>query len=383
MLDRSTVDRLRGIDTDGHSIVSLYLGLSPGLDQLRSITTRLKALVRPLRDLADSGDLSEEEARWLRADLDVVVGMADRVGADPGRGAAIFVSSAIGLDEHLSLPIPVRDRAVVGGVAYLGPLEAVLDHFHRYCAVVVDRRTASIYRFYLGELESWEEIAEEEVRKDNYGGFSGYDEQRVRGHAEVVAQRLFRTAVDRVEELRKEGRFEVLVVGGNQANVDGFLAELPATLSARLAGTFTIDPGTASPADVRGHCREQARAYDRRVDKVMVEELMDAAGAGARAVLGLDRALDAANQKAIDRLLIDAVETIPGVVCTECGWLAKVGGSCDACGAATAVVPDLFDSIAEAARADGGTVRYVLAATPLGRMEVGATVRFPVAGLRT
>jgi len=259
----------------------------------------------------------------------------------------------------------------------------VLDHFHRYCAVVIDRRTASIYRFYMGELESWEEIAEEEVRKDNYGGFAGYAEQRVRAHAGVVAQRLFRTTADRVEELRKESTFDMLVVGGNQANVDGFVAELPATLSDRLVGTFTLDPGTASPADIRGHCREQARAYDRRLDEAMVEELMDAAGVGVRAVLGLDRALDAANQKAIDRLLIDAVDTLPGVVCTGCGWLAKVGGSCVACGAATAVVPDLFDSIAEAARADGGTVRYVLAATPLGRMEVGATVRFPVAGLRT
>jgi hypothetical protein len=42
-------------------------------------------------------------------------------------------------------------------------------------------------------------------------------------------------------------------------------------------------------------------------------------------------------------------------------------------------VADLFDAAAEATRAGGGTVRYVLAETPLGRFAAGAIVRFAVA----
>jgi hypothetical protein len=44
-------------------------------------------------------------------------------------------------------------------------------------------------------------------------------------------------------------------------------------------------------------------------------------------------------------------------------------------------VADLFDAAAEAVRAGGGSVRYVLAETQLRRFEAGAMTRFPVASI--
>jgi peptide subunit release factor 1 (eRF1) len=376
LLDRSTVERLRGADTAGHPVVSVYLGLGPDPDQLRSITTRLKALVHPLRE-----GTKGEDARALRQDLEEVVAMADRVGADLGRGAALFVCSAAGLAEHVSLPAPVRDRAVVDTTPYLGPLEAMLAHFHRYCAVVIDRRLASIYRFHMGALESWEVMGEEEIRKDNYGGFAGYAEQRVRARAGTVARRLFRRVATRLGELYRAGEYDLLAVGGHPANVNGLVAELAPDLPARLAGTFTIDPRTATTTEIEAHCRALAEGHDREADLRLVEELMEAAGARGRGVLGLDRVLDAANQQAIDLLLLDAGETVPGVACPSCGWLARSGEECAACGATTRWVADLYDAAAEAARTRGGSVRYVLAETTLRHFEAGATTRFPVASV--
>jgi peptide subunit release factor 1 (eRF1) len=382
LLDRSTIDRLRSIDTAGQPVVSLYLGLEPDRDQLRSITTRLKALVNPLRERLDSSDVAEDEARILQRDLDEALAMASRIGVDLGRGAAIFLSSGAGLSEHLSLPMRVRDRAVIDVSPYLGPLEAMLDRFHRYCAIVIDRRVASVYRFHLGVLESWEEFAEEEVRKDNFGGFEGFAERRVRGHAETVARRLYRAAAARLAELWRDDAFDLLVVGGSQANVDALVGELAPDLLPRLAGTFVVDPRTTTPVEIRDRCREVAAAYDRRLDEEHVAQLLEVAGSRSRGVLGLDRAIDAANQKAIDLLLVDASEVVPGVQCTECGWLARSGDDCAACGMATRSVPDLYDAIAEQARADGGSVRYLIGDTPLSEIEIGAIVRFAVAGLR-
>jgi peptide subunit release factor 1 (eRF1) len=376
LLDRSTVERLRSADTAGHPVVSAYLGFGPDRDQSRLIATRLKALVHPLRE-----EIGGEGARSLRQDLEAVVGMADRVSADPGRGAALFVCSAGGLAEHVSLPAPVRDRAVVDRTPYLGPLEAMLAHFHRYCAVVVDRRLASIYRFYMGALESWEVMGEEEIRKDNYGGFAGFAEQRVRAHAGTVARRLFRRVAARLGELYRAGEYDLLAIGGQLGNVNGLVAELPPELAGRLGGTFVVDPRTATPMEIRDHCRALAEEYDREADLRLVEELMEAAGARGRGVLGLDRVLDAANQQAIDLLLLDAGETVPGVACPACGWLARAGPACAACGGPTRRVADLYDAAAEAARAGGGSVRYVLAETTLRHVEAGAMTRFPVASV--
>jgi len=261
---------------------------------------------------------------------------------------------------------------------YLGPLEAMLAHFRRYCAVVADRRLASIYRFYMGALESWEQMAEEEVRKRNFAGFAGLAEHRSRGRAGEVARRHYRAVGARLAELSRAGEFDLLALGGNQSSVDGLAAELPADLAAVLAGTFVVDPRTATPAEIRDRCEALAREYEGRADEKAVVDLMEAAGSRSRGVLGLDRVLDAANQHAIEMLLLDAGDTVPGVACPACGWLARTAAACPACGAATRRVADLFDAAAEATRSGGGTVRYVLAPTPLAHFEAGAQVRFPV-----
>jgi len=381
LLDRSTVERLRGADTAGHPVVSLYVGLGPDLDQRRAVPTRLKALTHPRREAA--AEWGEEAVGEIRRDLDRAVAMADQITADLGRGAALFVCSAVGLEEHVSLPAPVRDRAVVDTSPYLGPLEAMLAHFRRYCAVVVDRRLASIYRFCMGALESWEVMAEEEVRKGNFGGFAGYAEHGASRRAGEVARRHFRRVAARLSELSRSGEFDLLALGGNPANVDGVAAELPPDLAAVLAGTFVVDPRTATAADIRRHCEALAEEYDRGVDEGLVTDLLDAAGSRRRGVLGLDRVLDAVNQHAVELLLLDAGDTVPGVACPACGWLARQGASCASCGAATRRVADLFDAAAEGVRAAGGTVRYVLAATELRHFEAGATVRFAVAGIET
>jgi peptide chain release factor subunit 1 len=381
VLDRETIDRLRLVDTGGAPVVSIYLGLDSDLGELRAIPARLKGLVAPLRELADSGRLGPERSKRLRDDLSMAMDMAERARADLGRGVAIFVGGAAGLREHVSLPVAVRDRAVADTSPYLGPLEAVLAHFHRYCAVVVGRRSVSIYRFFMGTLESWEELAAEEGGKDNYGGFQGYDEQRSRSRAEVAARRFFRGISDRVGALT--GEFDLLVVGGNQANVDGLVAELGQSLRDRLAGTFTVDPGTTSPSEVRDWCRSLAAAYELEQDAALVADVTDAAASGDRAVIGLDRVLDAVNQRAVDLLLVAVDETIPGVCCVDCGWLMRTGSLCAACGEGTRPAADLVDSAAEATRASGGRVRYLIGPARPDRFRLAATVRFPVPSMRS
>jgi len=380
VLDRSTIDRLRDFDTGGMPVLSVYLNIGTDLGDLRAVPARLKAALRPVRELADSGSLGAAAARSLKADLDAVREAAASAASHRGGSMALFLCDGAGISERVSLPGPVRDRAIADRTPYLGPLEAMLAHFRRYCAVIADRRTASIYRFGMGELEAWEAIGEEEVRKDNYGGFDGREERGVRAHAEVVARRLFQATADRLATLLRDGEFDLLMVGGNQANVDGVVAELAPDVKPRLAGTFVVDPGTTSPAAVLVRCVECATSHEEVAAAGEVAALLDAAGAGDRAVLGIDDVIAAANQRAIARLLVGATGTESGVACADCGWLARQGSLCGFCGEATAPVPDLADGIAEKARADGSAVHYVLGETALGHAQVGALLRFPISG---
>jgi peptide subunit release factor 1 (eRF1) len=344
------------------------------MEELRTIPTRLKAMVGEAR-AAVNGD----RARQLHRDLDEVQAMAVELGNDLGRGSALFLSSDLGLREHVVLPAPVRDRLVVDPSPYLGPLQAIYDHFHRYAAVVVARRGASVYRFHMGELQSWEEIAADEpIRKDNYGGFAGYAEQRVRSHADEVAKRLFRTVAERVTDLHRTGAFDLLVVGGSRVSTASLIAELPRNVVAALAGTFSVDVHTATPSEIRDHCREVAAAYDHESDLAAVADLVDTALGGGRAALGTDAVRKAVNRGAVDRLLVAVDASEPGVVCPECGAVDLAPEWCELCGTQTRPIADLVDGIAERARATGASVRYILGDSPLADHGVGATLRFRV-----
>ena len=377
MLTREAVDRIRILEGGRHPVLSLYLGLRPGVGELSSVPARLKDLLGPLP--AAAGSLGRAETASLRDDIAAVRGMTDRIASDLGRGVAIFRSSGAGIDEYVSLPAPMRDRALLAARPYVRPLDTTLEHFHRYCSVVIRMRKSSIFRFYMGHLETWEEMAEDEIRKQNFGGFGGYEEGRVRRHAGEVARRHYRETATRLTAMSKEAPFDLLLVGGPQAHVDGLIDALPAELVRRLAGRFTIDPHTMTPAVVQTACEDLSADYDREQQKASVTRMLDTAASGGLAVAGIEPVLIAVNHKAVATLMLQAGSSRPGFRCVDCAWLAGADhGVCPSCGGALAVVPDLLDAMSDAVRNSGGGVRNVLTETPLMTHEAGALLRFAV-----
>lgn len=375
-MDQSSIDRLRQMDTLGFPVLSVYVNLQPGPGSLRTVPARIKDLLAGVEDAA--ADLPREHRLSLRADVAALENDIGRFGADLGRAVVIFRSNGAGIDQQFVLPGPVRDRAVVDTVAYLRPLEAMIEYYSRYCVAVVGRRFASIFRFSMDQLETWEEMRDQEIRKANFGGFAGYEEQRVRAHADDVAAKHYKTVAGRLAELkRSDGGFDLLIVGGPDQHVEGTIAALPPDVAALVAGEFTIDPGTMTPATVLDHARIVAAAWEESEEQRLVAELLDAASAGGRAVLGIEAVCPVVNQRAVDVLYVQAGGTKPGTVCTGCGRVSsELGEACADCGAPTRVVPDVIDRLSESVRAAGGSVRHILNPGPLSEYEVGARLRY-------
>ncbi len=380
MIDHGHLERLRSFDSDGQPVVTVYLGVDPGRGELRSVTPRLKDLLASVRVEAASLDRDAEKA--VRADADRILGMARRIGDQQGHGVAVFSSSAHGLLDLVALPAGVRDRAVLDIRPYLAPVEAMLEELRRACTVVLDRRRAEIHRFDGGELEAWEQLDAEELRKSNYGGFAGYEERRVRTHADEVAHRHYRDTAARLAELLRDDGFDLLVVGGQAENVDGLVAELSPELAARLAGTFAVDTHTVTPAIVAEHCRQVMDGYEAREHAELADRVLEVAKGGGLAAVGLAPVLAAVNQRAVDLLVVAADDSVEGTECPSCGWLADEStAACPACGEAPRRVPDLVDAMASAVRSAGGSARHLLSDTPLDGDRVGALLRFPVPAL--
>ena len=378
VLEQASIDRLRGTTTGDYPVLSLYVNLEPGPESLRTVPARIKDLLAHAEE--GSATLPRSQRVSIRSDIQSLLGDIGRFGSDLGRSVAIFRSNGAGLDEYLTLPGPVRDRAIVDTVAYLRPLEAMIEHYQRFCVAVVGRRLASIFRFSMGELETWEEMRDEEVRKANYGGFSGYDEQHVRARSDEMVTKHYRHVGSRLADLRRsEGGFDLLILGGSDAHVAGTLEELPPDVTNVLAGSFTIDPGTMTPAIVLARASDIAEEWERETDQRLVAELFDIAASGGAATLGLAGVCAAVNRRAVDVLFVQVGHAIPGSTCTECGWVSyQMEPECPLCDATLSRVPDLVDRLGESVRSAGGTVRHILNEGPLTEVEVGARLRYSI-----
>ncbi len=380
MIDPDVVERLLHFSSEDAPVLSVYLGVSADPGELRGVETRLNSMLKPVRELGESDALGHAERESLRHDHDRVLEVANRARELEGRGIAIFACQHAGLWEEIVIPCLVRDRAVVDATPYLRPIFAVLDESHRYCVVVVDREQAWIYEFYMGELEDASRVRGRALRKPDYaGGWQGYKEHAVHDKAQQLARRHYRDTAARVDEFMRRTGAELLVLGGHEETVAEFRHFLPNQLQSRIAGSFSVDPGTMSPGQVRERADEVVDAYERDEERRLVDEALERVAAGGLGATGLEWCLTATNEHAIQLLLVHDDEQGPGRVCDNCGWLGLEGEECPICGQRTREAPDVIDEMAATVVDTSGRVEHVYADTPLSQLVAAAFLRFPVA----
>lgn len=174
------------------------------------------------------------------------------------RAVASFSCSGRGMLENVELPRPVRDRHVVDATAWVRPLLAVLDEYHRCRVVVVDRARARFFDLYLGEVvECPDRLQDPTLRTPDYA--AGMRERTVHNKAELLAKRHYRAVAERLDEEARRHEFDIVAVGGHDHEIPEFLDHLPAAVRERVAGTFSV------------HLREDALGMIRRRAEQVVE----------------------------------------------------------------------------------------------------------------
>jgi peptide chain release factor subunit 1 len=371
------VERIRQFDSTTYPVLSVYLNRVGRPGERTAAGARLTELLRPTRDVTESTELTHEAVMSLRSDLKAVAAMADRIDADPAPGVAIFSCHGADWFEYISLPRSVWDVATIGQRPYLRPLRFAETEFRSVAAIFEPRR--SIVFMKRGDrFDQAGEVIEEAVRKSNYGGFSGYEERGVRSHADAVVQRHYKETADLVFRLHQREGFDFLFLGGHHETIEEASKLLHPYLKSRLAGSFVIDTHTLTPALVRDQLEvlEQEAVAAREAGRV--RDLLDTAGAGGAAVLGLSDVLKAVNARAIDRLIVSGSFAKEGAVCDTCGWLSRNGSDCPVCGSVTRRTDDVVDEIIEATIGESGEVLQVSIASPLDQQAIGALLRFPL-----
>ena len=377
LLSAETIGRIVRFDGGGLPVVSLYFAISPDRRGRRALASQVTSLLHRIRPQAEDRSLERDARMSLRRDIEQIAAAAHRGDWDPG-GLALFSCSGAGFYEEVPLPRPVRDRAVVDATPWTRAMLAVLDEYHRCCVVVIDRKSARIWELYQQSIEEVTGLDDESPRKPDFAGWAGYAEHGVRNRADELAKRHYRRSATAAERVFRARGCEILAVGGHQEELPHFLEFVPRALRPRIAGTFSIDPQTATPASVRDQAGGVVDRYERDEERRLVAEVMETAAAGGLAAVGLEPCLWAGSIAAVGQLLVEEGAVAPGVVCDACGWLALEAGRCALCGRPTRSTPDVIDELVESVIEEAGAVEHVLADTALKESRVAASLRFPL-----
>ena len=377
MITAETLHRIIQFDPHELPVVSLYVPVPAEPGERSQLRSRVASLVDRIRPVAEDPALSREARLSVRRDLTRIETLLTEERWLP-RGMALFLCSGAGLFEKVRLPRSVRDRVVVDATPWVRPLAAVLDEYHRTLVAVIDEKSADLWELFQSDVRHLSAVEDQALRKPHYGGWYGLDEHRVRNKSEELAKKHFVHVAQVIADLFSGSDYELLVIGGHDAEVARFQGFLPARLRQSVVGTFTVDARTANERDIRLLASELVERYERDEERRKVVEVMERAAAGQPAALGLAACLWAATTADVQELLVHDDLTTPGVVCPECGWLGEAGDVCPVCGAEPRHEDDIIDELVEKVIDDGGSIEHVEAETELAAHVVAALLRFPL-----
>ncbi len=376
MLTPEQVDALQAFDAQGARVLSVYLDLAAmrqGRPAFRVVFEDLVRAVRGRLDQPARAALDDEAAR-VRAWLD------DR---DPGgKGLAVFACSPRGLWQAHPLGVRVRDHLAFEPAPDVGPLLELFDEYERYAVALVDKEHARLFTVFLGEIEEREAFEDFVPGKHDQGGWS---QARYQRHHEAHVYWHLKRVVERLAALARRRQFDRLVLAGPEEATSELRRLLPRPLARRLAAVIRAEI-TAGEREILDKTLAVEQRLEREAEERLVEQILDQAGPGGRAALGVGPTLEALSADAVQTLVVAPGEPTPGAECPACGRLeAGRAETCSACGAAVEPRHDLFHRAVERAREQAARVEVVQGEAARRLTEtgggMGALLRYRPPGL--
>lgn len=353
------LSRLRSIDLDGQSVLSLYLDFDLArfatLGERRTEADALLSHVDREHPVDPSAAHGERMAR--REDLEQVRALLSDAELTPqgAHGLAVFCCAPANVLEAVRLQRSVQGSATVQVGPFVEPLVELIAP-ERFGVLLISRRAARILR---GTRERLVEIAD--VLDDVHGHHAqgGWSQARYqRGIEHEVDEHIHGACAVLADRFRLHG-FDRLLIGCHAELLHRVQQQLAPELADRLAGHFELDVERASPDEARRRAIPAIEADERRREREMLDRLDAALAHGGRAAAGLDEVLDLLSEGRVQTLLLAQGFAAPGFACPSCDRLASTAGRCPVDGELRASRADVIESAIELALNRGATVTIV------------------------
>lgn len=352
---RRQLQRLLRIRVGKHWVVSCYLKVEPRDRERGKYLIKLKNRIREVVESLPAHGLTRSETDQVIADLERVQSTLKRPDGLPHtQGLAVFACRGLGLFQIVPLPRVHRSRLLVDRTPYLRELAAVEDEVGRLLAAVLDRTGATIYEVTAFDARKLAEVAGNTPRggrfHSNRHGAPGVGEHGFHNRLRNDRERLLDSVASRLFDLDRSEpvRGIVLIGAGNEA--DALKMFLHPYVASKVMGTARLARKGATPSTVHAAALEAREAFERRLERHLVAEMLLSRGSGW-AVNGIQATLDALARGQVRTLLIRADSSVPGFRCASSGRLTLTARDCrGGDGDAVPVADVIDDAIEEALR---------------------------------
>jgi peptide subunit release factor 1 (eRF1) len=173
-------------------------------------------------------------------------------------------------------------------------------------------------------------------------------------------------------------KFDLLLIGCRDETWPEIAPHLHNDIKRRLAGKFVIDPGMASPQEVREHAEGILAEFVASEEQALIREIIGEAQRNARGALGLRHVLNALERQEVQTLVMSRDFQAQAVECTNCRHLdTRMVRSCAICAHETREVSDVSDALVDLALRNAAEVRFIEGDADLEKGgRVGALLRF-------
>ncbi len=369
MITRTDADELRGARARNSAVISLYLNVPVDIAEHRGLTTRARELIK------DAGRRDAGSRTAACADADAVTDLVVEGSLDwLGQTVAIFVSGELGLAEAIPMPGRWPDGAMIAPRPYLRPLLASLQRHPKYQVAVIDAKHSWVLAIADDEIDTLAQRTGQEVPSTGFAGWYGLEAYRIQQRVMQLSRQHYKDTIGVLQQ-NPDAQQRPLVLGGHEMQISQFMSILPPAVRQRVAGSFSVDVQSATPAKVRDLAAPVIAGWAEASEAQLVNDILNEPP-GTSVTTSLGECLAAVRSRAVSSLVVADDQVIPGYACEDCGGLGVGQTSCDCPDPAASCqpVPDVLDDLASQAL-DGGSEVTAVRQAPF---TAAARLRFQV-----
>ncbi|HEX8208938.1 MAG TPA: Vms1/Ankzf1 family peptidyl-tRNA hydrolase [Longimicrobium sp.] len=374
MITKQDLERLISREPSGRPVISLFLDMSVNHNNKRQWDVFLSQKRAQLEEIEPEliqregpavDELTARIRSWIANDFD-----------QSNRGVVIYAEVGGDYFEAMQFPVPVQNRMVVNDRPLVGPLAQVLESYHHYGVILLDREHVRILSVYLGSLLDEIERHGEPLPVNSHVKAGGYSQSRIQRRKAEEMRHFFKDFAAEVEEFVDRYHPQDLVLLGTEENTAKFREFLPDSILQRVVhtGNMWVDEPAAG---VMEKLEPLLRADLERREREVVEQLKDRVAHDYLATAGFQGTLTALQEGKVDTLVLASDHRQDGVRCGQCGFVfARDLKTCPYDGSSTLEGVDVVEEMVRMAEGQGVQIAFAAAAEVQELKGAGALLRF-------